>query len=154
MKKITAFILTFVLMFTFSLTLVHAEEKPYGTLYGKVVTVHDGNSFTLQTLDKKLYKIKISGIDISDNPGSYKFLSSYIKGKNARITVQNSVSTNLKAYTYGTVNLDTSSQTDIAKDMLFLGIVAVDPATCPNGYLRVYSSYENQAKIARIGIWK
>ncbi len=154
MKRITAFILTFVLMFTFSLTTVHAEEKPYGVLYGKIVNVHDGDSFSLLTIDNKLYKFKISGIDISDSPDSYQFLKSYLKGKNARVTVQNIPSSNLKGYSYGTVNLYGTNETDIAKTMLGLGYVSVNTATCASSNLRTYTSYENSAKYAQIGIWK
>ncbi len=150
MKKITAFILTFVLMFTLSVSVVYAEVKPTGMVYGKIVQVHDGDSFSILTQDNKLYKFKISGINTSKNPDAYTFLNSYLKGKNARVMVQNIPSANLKAYSYGVVIID---NVDIAKPMLQLGYASVNTSTCTPDNKNIYSRYENTAKQAEVGIW-
>ncbi len=153
-RNITAFVLTLVLMFTLSLSVVHAEEKPSGIVYGKVVSVHDGNSFSVLTQDNKLYKYKIAGIDTSDNPDAYNYLKGYLKGKNVRVSTQTVPSANTKAYSYGVVLIGNSSKNDLAYDMLGAGIASVDPTTCPSDKKSAYTSFENSAKYAKVGIWK
>ncbi len=153
MKRITAFILTFVLMFTFSITVVHGYEKPTGVVYGKIVEIHDGDSFTILTSSNELHKIKIAGIDVSRNPDAYTFLQGYLKGENARVLIQNETRTYTKPFSYGVVYLG-SSNYDIAYDLLALGYVAVNTKTCPTDKKRSYTSYENTAKYAKVGIWK
>ncbi len=153
MKKlthITTFILTFVLLFTISLTVVNAEEKPSGMVYGKIVTIHDGNSFTILTIDNELYKFKISGIDTSKNPDAYNLMQGFLKGKNVKILIHNTPSTNLKAYSYGVVYI---SNEDIAKQILTLGYASVDTTTCTSSNLNFYNAYQNVAKKAKVGIW-
>ncbi len=153
-RNITTFILTFVLMFTFSFSIVQAADKPTGVVYGKVVDVHDGNSFTILTQDNIRYKYKIAGIDTSDNPDAYDYLKGYLKGKNVRVSTQNPSSTMTKAYSYGVVLMGNSSKDDLAYDMLGAGIASIDPNSLPADKKTAYTSFENSAKYAKTGIWK
>ncbi len=151
LRNVATFILTFVLMFTFSFSVVQATEKPQGLVYGKVIEVHEGNSFTLLTQDNKRYTFKISGIDTSDNPDAYPFLKGYLKGKNARVSIPIIASANTKPYSYGIVYIGSQ---DIAKDMLASGFASLDASTCDSDNLKTYTSYENSAKYQKVGIWK
>lgn len=125
------------------------QTTPSGTIYGKVVRVVDGNAFVFQTVNKENYTIQIAGVDTSSNPDAYKFLTSFLQGKN--ISVEFYPVANNKPYCYGVVLYN---KMDIGYQMLYSGIGEYSSNTILSNYKSEYSKAQNIAKNKKVGIWR
>ncbi len=153
MKKITSLLIALVLIFTFATpSEVSATEKLVsGNYYGKVTSVINGDSFTLQTIDGNNLTVKIAGIDISENPYAYEITQAYLQGKNVRVEVLPIAIANLQPYYYGVVYYN---NVDVAKQYLQSGYCRINSSTISSTYITSYTNLQNRAKYARHGIWK
>ncbi len=153
MKRISTLLLAFLLIFTLiTPTEVSAEEKTIpGTYYGKVTRVVDGNSFELHSLDGQDLSVKIAGINTSVNPDALGLTKAFLLGKNIKIEILTTPSSNLQPFYYAIVYMN---NIDIAKMYLQSGICKVNYNTMPTGYERVYSAYQNDAYYYSEGIWR
>ncbi len=153
MKRITSFLLTLILIFTFATpTQVFAKEKALpGTYYGKVTKVFDGNSFLLESLDGQDLTFKIAGIDTSVNPDAFELTKTILLGTNVKVELIPVSTANLTPYSYGIVYYN---NVDLAKIYLQSGFCKVDSKTVSSSLAKTYTSYENTAKYYKEGIWK
>ncbi len=152
MKKRYSILIAFILMFTFILpTKVYADSYHYGSYYGKVINVSDGNTFTLQTVNNEQILIRIAGIDTTNSEDAYTFLRSCLDGKNINVDVLAISSATLKPYSYAVV---TYNKVDLANHMLRVGLGSYNGDTVTSKYRNTYYLSEKSAKNNRLGIWK
>lgn len=86
MARCVIYIITF-----FTFCILNANLFAQHVLYGKVVALHDGDTFTILDNDKIQYKIRMDGIDAPElgqdySKASKKFLSDLIYMQTVKIT--------------------------------------------------------------------
>lgn len=123
----------------------------FAQLKGKVVAVHDGDTFTLLTSDNKQIKIRLHGIDcpeLSQDFGNVakQYVSSIIFGKTVSVK---KVTIDKYRRTVGIVILDDS--TTLNEKLLLAGLawhyIKYDKAV-------KLDSLQNIAKKMKLGLWK
>ena len=126
------------------------EDKDSGTITGRVVSIADGDTFTLLTDEKKQVKIRLYGIDCPEKKQPFgtaakQKLSALVFGKHVRIKQMD-----IDRYTRTVAIVYNEANTSINEEMLKTGFAWHYVRYDDNIYWR---QLQESARRKKIGLW-